>query len=230
MRRRILIVDDEPGIIKFLQVNLENRGFEVLAAMDGVEALKIIERRAPNLVILDILMPKMNGYELCRHVRGWSKVPIIMLSACRDESDKVRCLELGSDDYICKPFGVDELVARINAVLRRTMVPGTVKDKTSFTAGNFTMDFASRTVTIANVEVSLTPTEYNLLLELVLNAGKVLTHSYLLNKIWGPEYFEREYLRVFINRLRSKLTSPNFKYIMTIPAIGYRFQLIPKAK
>jgi len=224
---RILIVDDELAIIKFLRANLEAKGFETLAAMDGAEALETIERELPDLVILDIMMPKMDGFEVCRRLREWSQIPIIMLSARGDEGDKVKCLDLGSDDYITKPFGAHELIARVRAVLRRTEAAGTIPAQTSFISGDLQINFAQRRVTIADKEVKLTPTEYSLLQEFVLNTGNVLTHTYLLNKVWGLEYREeREYLHVFVRRLRTKLESDptNPRYILTVPGVGYQFK------
>jgi len=223
----ILVVDDELSIVKFLRANLEARGFKVLAAMNGAEALHIFEMELPDLVILDIVMPKMDGFEVCRRLREWTQVPIIMLSAKGDESDKVKCLDLGADDYITKPFGKDELIARVRAVLRRAEAAATTSIKPSFACGDVRVNFASRQVTVAGNEVKLTPTEYTLLQELVLNASKVLTHTHLLNKVWGPEYRdEREYLHVFVRRLRSKLETDPTKprYILTVPGVGYQFK------
>jgi len=197
-KTRILVVDDELSIIKFLRANLEARDYEVLAAMDGAEALQAIEMELPDLVILDIMMPKMDGFEVCRRLREWSQIPVIMLSARGDESDKVKCLDLGADDYITKPFGKDELIARVRAVLRRTEAVASIPTQPSFTSGDLQINFVKRQVTVASKEVKLTPTEYSLLQEFVLNAGKVLTHTHLLNKVWGPEYREdTQYLHVF---------------------------------
>jgi len=226
-KTRILVVDDELSIIKFLRANLEARDYEVLAAIDGAEALRSIEMELPDLVVLDIMMPKIDGFEVCRQLREWSQIPIIMLSARGDESDKVKCLDLGADDYITKPFGASELIARVKAVLRRTEAATTIPTQPSFTNGDLEINFAQRRVTIAGKEVKLTPTEYTLLQEFALNAGKVLTHTYLLNKVWGPEYGEeREYLHVFVRRLRAKLEPDptNPKYIMTVPGVGYQFK------
>ena len=222
----ILIVDDEPGIVRTLQSNLEANGFKTLAATNGVRALEIIEEQQPDLLILDIMMPNMNGFEVCHRVRKFSQIPIIMLSARRSEEDKVKSLNLGSDDYISKPFGMSELVARLRAVLRRTTYFDTMPAKPAITIGDLTINFRKRQVTLASKDVLLTPTEYSLLRELVLNEGVVLTHSQLLNKVWGPEYREeREYLRVFIGHLRAKLepdpTKP--RYIVTAPGVGYKF-------
>ncbi len=181
----------------------------------------------PDLVILDIMMPKMDGFEVCRRLREWSQIPTIMLSARGDETDKVKCLDLGADDYLTKPFGTRELLARVRAVLRRTEATKTVSTPPLFTSGDLRISFAQRQVTVAGKEVKLTPTEYSLLQEFVLNAGKTLTHSYLLDRVWGPEYRdEREYLHVFVHRLRTKLEpdATNPKYIMTVPGVGYRFR------
>ena len=226
-RPRVLIVDDDLAIIKFVRANLKASDYETLTAMDGAEALEITERELPDLVILDITMPKMDGFEVCRRLREWSQIPIIMLSARGDEEDKVKCLELGADDYLTKPFGVAELIARVRAVFRRTEAAATTPTQPSFTAGDIHINFAKRQVTVAGKEVKLTPTEYALLQELVLNAGKVLTHTHLLNKVWGLEYREeRQYLHVFIRRLRAKLeTDPrNPRYITAVPGVGYQFE------
>ena len=230
VKMRILVVDDELSIIKFLRANLEAKGYEVFAAVNGAEALQTFEMELPDLVILDIMMPKVDGFEVCRRLREWSQIPIIMLSARGDESDKVKCLDLGADDYITKPFGASELIARVRAVLRRTEAAATTPTQTSFTSGNLEIGFAQRRVTVAGKEVKLTPTEYSLLQEFVLNAGKVLTHTYLLNKVWGLDYREeREYLHVFVRRLRAKLEPDptNPVYIMTVPGVGYQFRDTP---
>jgi len=215
---RVLVVDDDLAIIKYLRANLKARGYETLTAMDGAEAIEVIERELPDLIILDIMMPKMDGFEVCRQLREWSQVPI---------KDKVTCLELGADDYLTKPFGIKELMSRIKAVLRRAQAISAILTQPSFTTGDLEINFAQRRVTVAGKEVKLTPTEYSLLQELALNAGKVLTHTHLLNKVWGIEYREeREYLRVFIRRLRAKLgrdpTAP--QHIINVPAVGYKFQ------
>ena len=195
--------------------------------MDGTEAIRIVEMEIPDLIILDILMPKMDGFEVCRRIREWSKIPIIMLSARGDATDKVECLNLGADDYVSKPFGVEELAARVKAVLRRAQAVGATPTQPSFTADDIHINFAKRQVTVAGKEVKLTPTEYALLQELVFNAGKVLTHAHLLNKVWGPEYgAEKEYLRVFIGRLRAKLEPDprNLRYITAVSGVGYQFE------
>ncbi|MBI2980300.1 MAG: response regulator transcription factor [Chloroflexi bacterium] len=227
VKTRVLVVDDELSIIKFLRANLEGKGYEVLAATNGIEALQTFETELPDLVLLDIMMPKMDGFEVCRRLREWSQTPIIMLSARGDESDKVKCLDLGADDYITKPFGASELIARVKAVMRRTERAATTPTQPLFISGDLSINFIQRRVTVAGKEVKLTPTEYTLLQELVLNAGKVLTHTHLLNKVWGPEYREeREYLHVFVRRLRAKLepNPTNPIYIVTVPGVGYQFK------
>ena len=228
MRRpRILIVDDDLVIIKFLRANLKASDYDTLTAMDGAEALEVIERELPDLVILDIMMPNMDGFEVCRQLREWSRLPVIMLSARGDATDKVKCLNLGADDYITKPFGVGELIARVRSMLRRTEAAAAISTPPSFTSGDLKINFAQRQVTIAGNEVKLTPTEYRLLEEFVVNAGKVLTHKYLLNKVWGPEYGEeKEYLHTFVHRLRRNLepdrTEP--RYLVSVPGVGYQFK------
>jgi len=227
MKERILIVDDELSILKFVRSNLQDKGYAVISATDGEEALHLIERELPDLIILDVMMPRMDGFEVCRRLRQWSQTPIIMLSARGDEKDKVKCLDLGADDYIVKPFGAKELMARVSAVLRRTRKAGIFPTKSSITSGDLVINLAKRQVTRAGMEVKLTPTEYALLQELAVNAGKVLTHSHLLNKVWGPEYREeREYLHVFVRRLRAKLEpDPNHpRYILTVSGVGYQFK------
>ena len=223
----ILIADDDPAILKFLKSNLEARGYETLIAMNGAEVINIAEKELLDLIILDITMPKIDGFEVCERLREWSQIPIIMLSASDDLRDKVRCLNLGADDYITKPFGVSELIARVKAVIRRTKATIPEVTSPSFTSDNLDINFVQRRVTVDSNEVKLTPTEFSLLQEFVLNAGKVLTHAYLLNRVWGPEYGqEREYLRVFVQRLRSKLESDpaNPKHITTVSSVGYQFK------
>jgi len=227
-KTRILVIDDEISIIKLLRANLEDEGYKVLTAMDGANAMHTIEIEPPDLVILDIIMPKMDGFEVCRQLREWSQIPIIMLSARGDENDKVKCLELGADDYVTKPFGARELIARVRALLRRNEANHATPPKQFFVSGDLKVDFIEKRLTVDGKEVELTPTEYNLLKEFTLNAGKTLTHSYMLGKIWGPEYrMEREYLHVFVRRLRAKLESNARKrrYIKTVPRIGYRFEM-----
>ena len=223
----ILVVDDELNIIKFLRANLEANGYKVLSAMNGAEAIQTIEMELPDLVILDIMMPEMDGFEVCLRLREWSQIPIMMLSARGDIQDKVKCLDLGADDYITKPFGANELTARVRAILRRTETAPSIPTQSVFNNNDLKINFAQRQVTVAGNEVKLTPTEYALLQELALNAGNVLTHTHLLNKVWGSEYREdTQYLHVFIRRLRSKLeTDPSsFRHIITVPGVGYQLK------
>jgi two-component system KDP operon response regulator KdpE len=225
-KTRILVVDDEISIRKLLKANLETAGYEVLMATDGADAIRVFELEKPDFVILDIMMPEMDGFEVCRRIREWSLVPIIVLSAKLDEVDKVNCLNLGADDYITKPFGKEELIARVSAVLRRTEPSTAEPSSPVYRNNNLEINFSQRRVTVNDKEVRLTPTEYNLLQELVTNAGKVLTHHHLLNNIWGPEYAEeREYLHVFIRRIRAKIEEDPAApvYILTVPGIGYQF-------
>ncbi len=227
----ILVVDDEVGIVRFVSARLRKEGYEVITASNGEEALLRAEEENPTLVLLDIVMPGMDGFEVCRRLRKWSEVPIIMLSAKLEESDKVKCLDLGADDYLTKPFGWEELLARVRAVLRRAEVAGAVTDRPPFTREDLKISFVQRQVTVAGIEVKLTPTEFALLQELTLNAGKVLTHTHLLQKVWGLEYRdEKAYLHEFIRRLRKKLepNKENPSYIVSVPGVGYQFKNVDK--
>jgi two-component system KDP operon response regulator KdpE len=225
-KTRVLVIDDELSIVKFLRANLELNGFDVITSINGDEGLKTFERELPDLVILDIMMPVMDGFSVCSRIREWSQVPIIMLSARGDERDKVQCLDLGADDYVTKPFSAGELIARVKAVMRRVDSSPAVPVQPEFKSSGLTVNFVQRKVTVNDRNIKLTPTEYNLLHELVSNAGKVLTHTYLLDKVWGQEYRDdTQYLHVFIRRLRSKLEPDplNPAYIQTVPRVGYQF-------
>jgi len=224
--KRILLAEDEAALRDFVSRNLRARGFEVFEASNGLEALALWEREDPHLLILDIMMPRMDGLEVCRRVREHSAVPIIVLTALDAESDKVTALDLGADDYLTKPFGVEELLARVRAVLRRTQWEGLPPSSGIKQFGDLEIDLAGHIVRLRGAEVRLSPTEFSVLKQLVANTGKVLTHRMLLQSIWGPEYGgEAEYLRVYINRLRQKLepdpASP--RYLLTEPGVGYRF-------
>ena len=225
--KRILLAEDEVALRDFVSRNLRARGFEVLEASNGLEAVALWERENPHLLILDVMMPRMDGLEVCRRVREHSAVPIIVLTALDSESDKVSALDLGADDYLTKPFGVEELLARVRAVLRRTQseaMPLSVGGIKQF--GDLEVDLTGHIVRLRGEEVRLSPIEFALLEQLITNAGKVLTHRILLQRIWGPEYGgEAEYLRVYINRLRHKLEPDpaNPRYILTEPGVGYRF-------
>jgi two-component system KDP operon response regulator KdpE len=224
--KRILLAEDEVALRDFVSRNLHARGFAVLEASNGLEALALWEREDPHLLILDIMMPRMDGLEVCRRVRERSTVPIIVLTALDTESDKVTALDLGADDYLTKPFGVEELLARVRAVLRRTRWEAAAPSSGIKQLGDLEIDLTGHIVRRRGVEVRLTPTEFALLKQLATNAGKVLTHRMLLQRIWGPEYGgEAEYLRVYINRLRQKLEPDpaNPRYLLTEPGVGYRF-------
>ncbi len=224
--KRILVADDEGALRDFISRNLRARGFEVAEASNGLEALAVWERETPHLLILDIMMPRMDGLEVCRRVREQSAVPIIVLTALDAESDKVTALDLGADDYLTKPFGVEELLARVRAVLRRAQPDAAPVDTSTKRFGAIKIDFAAHVVTRDDAEVRLSPTEFALLQQFVSNVGKVMTHSALLKSVWGPEYGgEAEYLRVYINRLRHKLEPDPAvpRYFITEPGVGYRF-------
>ena len=224
-KTHILVVDDDQAILRLLSTNLRARDYKVTTAMDGEEALEAVERDFVDLIVLDIMMPRLDGVEVCRRLREWSNVPVIVLSANGGEKDKVRCLELGADDYLTKPFGIAELMARIKTALRHGgSAKNTPAHPATFTCGDLEINFPLRRVTVAGTEVELTPTEYSLLQHLAINADKVLTHSMLLQSVWGNEYSsEKEYLRVFIGRIRKKLEADpqNPQYIQTVPGVGY---------
>jgi two-component system KDP operon response regulator KdpE len=223
---KILVVDDDSATVKFIAANLEANGYETLKAYNGEEALKVIDKESPDMVILDIMMPVMDGYETCRRLREWSQIPVIMLSARQNEEDKVKCLNMGADDYMCKPFGLDEMIARIQAVLRRNDTINTTNLTGSvFTSGELRINLIERRVTVDGKEVPLTYMEYSILREFVLNSPKVLTYQMLLQKVWGTEYHdEKGYLYVFIRRLRKKLEQDpkNPRHILSMRDVGYR--------
>lgn len=221
----ILVVDDEPEVLKYVGANLRARGYAVAVAADGGEALARFGAGVYDLVLLDITMPGPDGFAVCGAIRQRSAVPIIMLSARGQEKDKVKALDLGADDYLTKPFGVDELLARVRAALRRGgAAPGPAAAET-FRAGDLVIDYAARRVTRGGQEVKLTPTEYELLVQLARSAGKVLTHTVLLQRVWGPEYRdESDYLWAYVRRLRRKL-EPDPEHprsLLTEPGVGYR--------
>ena len=220
----ILVVDDEPNIREFVRHTLEKHAFKVKLASNGWEALMEFEQTTFALVILDIMMPQMNGLEVCRRIRQVSTVPIITLTALGDEADKVAVLNLGADDYLTKPFAVGELLARVQAVLRRTSWADTPRSVGTQRLGNIEIDFEQRQVWRDGDNIKFTPTEFILLQELALHPGKIFTHETLLRRVWGTEHCrDVEYLRVYIGRLRRKIeTSPSKPlHILTEPGIGY---------
>jgi two-component system KDP operon response regulator KdpE len=224
---RILVVDDEPQLTRVLRTGLKSHGYDVRTAADGLSGLETFNDWHPDLVITDLAMPNMNGLELCRKIRAVSPAPIIVLSAKGEEKIKVEALDIGADDFVTKPFGIDELLARIRAALRRALTPvANDAEPTVLQEGDFRVDLESRSVTVTGREIRLTPKEFDLLTYLMKHAGKVLTHRRLLAALWGGNYVEQnEYLRVFVGNLRKKIepdaTSP--RYILTEPWIGYRF-------
>ena len=223
VKKKILVVDDEPKIRRFVRANLLASGYDVYVAQNGADALEMTERNLPDLIILDINLPDIDGIEICKSIRSWLDVPIIMLSVRSDESDKVRALGEGADDYVCKPFGIQELIARIEANLRRYI--DSENNSPLFFFGDLEVNLAKRLVKKKGHLVKLTPTEYKVLEFLISNCGKVVSHVELLHKIWGPSYEgETEYVRVFIGQLRRKIeddpVAPTL--IITVPHIGYR--------
>lgn len=224
-KESILVVDDDPKMIKLLQANLKARGYLVSIARDGDEALDFVEKEFPDLIILDLLMPRLDGREVCRRLREWSDIPILVLSALGQVGDKVNCLDIGADDYLSKPFSIDELMARIRAVLRRAQKNSSAIIKPSVKVGELEIDLERGHVSLAGNLIRLTATEYKLLQVFALNLGKVLTHEHLLTKVWGAQFQkENEYLRVYISRIRKKLAPQpdGNSYILTIPGIGYQ--------
>jgi two-component system KDP operon response regulator KdpE len=222
---RVLVVDDEPQIRRALATNLRAREYEVDLAATGEEALKLAAEHHPDVVILDIGLPGIDGIEVVRGLRGWSAVPIIMLSVREDELDKVDALDAGADDYLTKPFGMNELLARLRAAVRRA---APVEEMPTIETDDFVIDLAAKRVTRDGAEVHLTPTEWGLVEQLVRNRGKLVTQRQLLQEVWGPQYAtEANYLRVYLAGLRRKL-EPNPsqpRYFITEPGMGYRFEL-----
>lgn len=223
--KRILVVDDEPRMIGFIRMNLELESHQVFEARNGIEALDVIRTQLPDLVLLDVMMPELDGFETLRMLREFSDIPVIMLTAKGEESDKVTGLELGADDYITKPFGTRELTSRIKAIFRRLEKPTTdqavlrIDDRLS-------IDFNRREVIVAGEPVKLRPTEYRLLYHLIRNAGWTVPHDQILQKVWGYEYRdEAHYVRLYVNYLREKIEADpsNPQYIMTERGVGYRF-------
>ena len=222
--KKILVVDDEYQITRVLKRSLQAHRYDVRSAADGESALDTFRDFHPDLVITDLQMPAMDGIALCREIRKISEIPIIVLSVKGEEKTKVAALDAGADDYITKPFGMDELLARVRASLRRA--PSEKKEETQLEAGDFSIDLASYKVTVRAAEVHLTPKEFELLTYLVRNSGRVLTHRNLLGAVWGGNFTEQtEYLRVFVGNLRKKIEPNPAKpqYILTEPWVGYRF-------
>ncbi len=225
-RTSILLVDDDPQLIRLVRSNLEPVGYRVIIAMDARSALELVDMEMPDIIVLDIMLPEIDGYELCQRIREFSAIPIIMLTAKVEDMDKVRGLKAGADDYVTKPFSVQELLARIEAVLRRARSSEEVNAPRTFTGGDISVDFVRRRVMVRGQEVALTLTEYKLLCQLVSNTGRVMLHRELLTRVWGAEYQEElEYLRAYIHHLRQKIEEDPHqpKYILSKPGIGYIF-------
>ena len=224
--KMVLVVDDEPRMINFIRMNLEIERFQVISAKDGLEAVRKTREMLPDCVLLDVMMPEMDGFETLRLIREESTVPVIMLTARNDEEDKVKGLSLGADDYITKPFSPRELVSRVKAVIRRSELPSQVEKSLVKVDEHLSIDFNRREVIIDNEPVKLRPTEWRLLYHLVQNAGWVVPHETLLSKVWGWEYQdETQYLRLYITYLRQKIEKDlaNPHYILTERGVGYRF-------
>jgi two-component system, OmpR family, KDP operon response regulator KdpE len=226
---RVLVVDDEQSIRRAVGRALTARGYQVELATDGEQALTAAAAFQPDLVVLDLNLPALDGLSVCRQLRGWSSVPILVLSVREDEADKVAALDLGADDYLTKPFGIDELMARVRALLRRAGAQGPPRP-VRFRSGDLEIDLDERRVTRSGMEVRLTRTEWVLLAELCQRPGKLLTHGWLLERVWGPGYAgDVDVLRVFISQLRKKLERDpgRPRLIATDPGIGYRWLLRP---
>ena len=225
--RKILVVDDEPQIIKFITMNLEAEGFRVCSAHDGYEALEKVTRELPDLIILDVMMPDMDGFETLKRIRELSSVPVIFLSVKGQELDRVHGLDLGADDYMTKPLSPRELLSRIRAVLRRTEVKSLTSASEIVIDEDLRINFDQRKVIVRGHEIQLRPTEHRLLYQLVSNAGKLLSHETLLSRVWGPEYRDEDhYVRLYITYLRQKIENDpkNPKYILSERGLGYRFK------
>lgn len=225
----VLVVEDEPQMQKFLRLSLASEGYRLIEAARGQEGIDLARTHNPELVLLDLGLPDMDGTDVVRALREWTKKPIIVISARGQEDDKIRALDAGADDYLTKPFATGELMARIRVALRRTMQAGTDKVEPVLEVGGLRMDLDKRDVSIDGAEVHLTPNEYKLLTVLMKNAGRVLTHRYLLKEVWGPAYASQtQYLRVYMVQLRHKLEkdSARPRYLLTEPGIGYRLKVV----
>ena len=227
MNINVMVVDDEKPLREFVRRNLEVRGYKVFTASNGLEAMAIFQGNSIHLVILDIMMPHMDGLEVTRRIREESHVPIIILTAMGEEADKVRAFDMGADDYLTKPFGVGELLGRIKAVLRRADWSESVSDGERIVRGEIEVDIEKHKVEVQGQVIDLTPTEFNLLVYFMKHAGKTLPHRTILQNVWGGEYGgEAEYLRVYVGKLRQKIEDDPLRpnYLHTEHGIGYRFE------
>lgn len=245
MSQKILVIEDEDGIIHLLNLYLRDAGYGVVVAKDGADGLALHAREHPDLVILDIMLPALDGFEVCRRIRTWSRTPILMLTARGDEDDRIQGLELGADDYLVKPFSPRELVSRVRAILRRVnsgQAPGSVppgqagstsalvQEKSAFSFPGLSVDILSRRVEVKGVEVMVTPTEFDILALLAQAPGRVFTREVLMNKIWGYDYYgDGHIIDVHISALRKKIeASSDYRYIKTVWRVGYKFEVAPR--
>ncbi|WP_370943483.1 response regulator [Amycolatopsis sp. cg5] len=224
----VLVVDDEPQIVRALRINLSARGYKVITAHDGTAALRAVAETKPDVVVLDLGLPDMDGTEVIEGIRGWTLVPIIVLSARGDSSDKVKALDAGADDYVTKPFGMDELLARLRAAVRRSTASAGEDVDAVVETGTFSIDLAAKKVRKDGAEVHLTKTEWGVLELLVRNRGRLVAQKQILHDVWGPTYeTESHYLRVYLAQLRRKLEPEPSRprHLLTEPGMGYRFEL-----
>lgn len=245
MSQKILVIEDEDGIIHLLNLYLRDAGYAVVVAKDGADGLALHARENPDLVILDIMLPALDGFEVCRRIRTWSRTPILMLTARGDEDDRIQGLELGADDYLVKPFSPRELVSRVRAILRRVTAgqvsanvpPGqagpanqSTQEKSALTFPGLSVDILSRRVEVKGAEVMVTPTEFDILALLAQTPGRVFTREVLMNKIWGYDYYgDGHIIDVHISALRKKIeASSDYRYIKTVWRVGYKFEVAPR--
>ena len=241
MSQKILVIEDEEGIIHLLNLYLRDAGYTVVAARDGADGLAMHAREHPDLVILDIMLPALDGFEVCRRIRSWSKTPILMLTARGDEDDRIQGLELGADDYLVKPFSPRELVSRVRAILRRVngqeagnaprgpqLAPA--QDRSTLSFPGLTVDIPSWRVEVKGAEVMVTPTEFDILALMAQAPGRVFTREVLMNKIWGYDYYgDGHIIDVHISSLRKKIeTTSDYRYIKTVWRVGYKFEVAPR--
>lgn len=243
MPQKILVIEDEEGIIHLLNLYLRDAGYNMVVARDGADGLVMHAREHPDLVILDIMLPALDGFEVCRRIRTWSRTPILMLTARGDEDDRIAGLELGADDYLVKPFSPRELVSRVRAILRRIIAQDAVnnptrspeqqrpaQEKSAFTFPDLSVDILSRRVEVKGSEVMVTPTEFDILALLAQTPGRVFTREILMNKIWGYDYYgDGHIIDVHISALRKKIeTGSEYRYIKTVWRVGYKFEIAPR--
>jgi two-component system KDP operon response regulator KdpE len=227
----ILLIEDEPQMQRFLRIVLQGQGFRFIEAQTGQEGLAQAATRSPDIILLDLGLPDIDGLEVTRRLREWSDIPIIVLSAREQEQDKIKALDAGADDYLTKPFGAGELLARIRVAMRHRAMRQAGQQEPAFVLGNLRVDLTQRQVFLNEKEVHLTPIEYKLLTMLIKNAGRVITHSQLLKEVWGPPYLkETQYLRVYMTQLRHKLEADPARprFLINEPGIGYRLKIDPE--